>query len=250
MARTGQCYLWVPASFEYGMLVSHRWYLYERNDITMHVQVKDPRNIPTYFLDYPVNFFYPTGTEYDFERWYHNMQRQTRSLIKSAAGKQITIIDRDEGLTYPHNRIHVDMRRVPNCADWCIHGIEAGSGLNIDQCQLEPSSHITIPYGSNSYAYTWYSDWSSYPSAQGNTYHNHTLYDPHISYHQPTHMDNSVSVDKATVGFEVHSHSGQGESSETNSKIDGTYNGLPSRPSSAPASLPRESSTLGLSCEI
>lgn len=250
MARTGQCYLWVPASFEYGMLVSHRWYLYERNDITMHVQVKDPRNIPTYFLDYPVNFFYPTGAEYDFERWYRNIQRQTQYLIKSAAKKQVTIIDRDEGLTYPHNRICLDMRRVPHCADWCIYGIEAGSGLNIHQCQLEPSSCISIPSGSNSYPYTWYSDWPSYPSAQGNTHCNRTTYDPHISYHQATHMNNSVSVDEATVGFEVHSHSGRGEFSECNPKIDGTHNGLPSRPSSAPASLPHEFSTLGLSCEI
>jgi hypothetical protein len=242
MARTGQCYLWVPASFEYGMLVSHHWYLYERNNITMHVQVKDPRNIPTYFLDYPVNFFYPTGAGYDFERWYRDMQRQTRSLNRSAAKKQITIIDRDEGLTYPHNRICVDMRRVPHCADWCIYGIEAGSGLNSHQYHLEPSSHITIPSGSNSYAYTWYSNRPSCP-------HNYTVDDPHISY-QPTHMNNSVSVDEATVGCDVNSHSGREESSECNPKIDGTHNGLPGRPSSAPALLPREFSTLSLSCEI
>lgn len=232
MARTGQCYLWVPASFEYGMLVSHRWYLYERNDITMHVQVKDPRNIPTYFLDYPVNLFYPTGAGNDFEQWYRNIQRQTQYLIKSAAGKQIIIIDREEGLTYPHNRICVDMRRVPHCADWYIYGIEADSRLKVNQSdQTESNSSMSALPGTQLSVYTSCNDW---PSAQGYTPDDNTYCNSFSGYQQPTELDLiSGLVTEIATASSVGS-SRLGESSQGDPEVGKPFDSLPNRPRSAP----------------
>jgi hypothetical protein len=231
MTRDGQCYLWVPTSLDYAQLVHQRWRLLEEQT-RICVQIEDSRQSPTYFSDYSVNFFYPSGEKYKFVGWLRAMRLQNYVLQRRSERRQISFINREEGLDFPHKRIDVDLRFAPTCADWYIAGIEPDSRLKVNQSdETEWNSSISVLAGTQWSVYTSCNDWLS---AQGYTPYDYTYCKSFFGYQQPTELDQigGLATEIATAisvgSFRLR------ESSQGDPEVGKPFDSLPNRPRSAP----------------
>lgn len=235
MTRDGQCYLWVPTSLDYAQLVHQRWKLLEEEQTRISVQIEDSRQIPTYFPDYSVNFFYPSGEKYQFIGWLRAMRLQNYVLQRRSERRQISFINREEGHRFPHKRIDVDLRFAPACANWYIAGIEPDSRLKVNQSdRTEWNPSISTLAGTQLSVYTSCNDWLS---AQGYTPDDNTVNtycNSFSGYQQPTELDQIGGLATEIATASSVGSSRLGESSRGDPEVGKPFDSLPNRPRSAP----------------
>lgn len=183
LTKEGQCYLWVPKFMDYKELAFHYWELYEGPRIGMHVCVKASQHEPTYFSDYPINFFYPSRYKRHFMDWQHSARAQPAVLYRRMKRKQILFVTPEEGRKLPHNRIDIDLRSL-DCGAWYIAYIEADSRLKDQPHYMGWSSIGSVPSATQRSLCTSYEAWQSYLTVQTSMHDGSTHYNSDIGYQQ------------------------------------------------------------------
>jgi hypothetical protein len=199
LTKEGQCYLWVPKFMHYEELAFHHWELYEGPRIGMHVCVKASQHEPTYFSDYPINFFYPSKYKRHFMDWQHSARAQPAVLYRRMKRKQILFVTPEEGRKLPHNRIGVDLRSLDRGA-WYIAYIEADSRLKDQPYQMEWISIESVPSATELNLCTSYEAWQSCLTVQASMHDGSTYYNSNIGYQQPAEPTQVSSVFMSDVG--------------------------------------------------
>lgn len=243
LTKERQCYLWVPKFMEYEELAFHRWELYEGPDMRMHIRVQASWQVPTYFSDCHINFFYPSRHKRHFIDWKHSLRAQPAVLHRRMKRKQILFVTQEEGRKLPHNRIGIDLRSL-DCGAWYIAYIEADSRLKDQPHHREWSSIESVPSATQWNLCTSYEAWQSYLTVQASMHDGSTHYNSDIGYQQPAEPTEVVSVftsDVGTAKSELCSNLGEWGGRDLEMKSV-----LHDRPRSAPAPSLSASPTLSL----
>lgn len=228
---------------DYKELAFHYWELYEGRRIGMYVRVKTSQHEPTYFSDWPINFFYPSRYRRHFMDWQHSVRAQPAVLHRRMKRKQILFVTPEEGRKLPHNRIDIDLRSL-DCGAWYIAYIEADSRLKDQLHYMEWSSIGSVSSATQWNLCTSFEAWQSYLTIQASIHDGSTHYNSIIGYQQPaepTEIVNVFTSDVGTAKSESCSNLGEWGGRELEMKSV-----LHDRPRSAPAPSLSASPTLSL----